>query len=308
MVTIFTIPKPFRGHTGDIQRNAIRSWLALTPKPEIILCGDDPGVAETARELGVRHLPEIARTSLGTPLLSSAFAVVQNVAQFSVVCYVNGDIVFASEISRALNQVRFDRYLMVGHRWNLDVTGELDFASGWRERLRERVQVEGVLHTPTGIDYFIFPAGCLGDLPEFAVGRPGWDQWMIYRARTLRLPVIDATDLIAAVHQNHDYHHIPQGRTPGTFDGPEGDRNLELVGDDGLRFTLHDATYRLCKRGITPADMEPYLTPRLYRVSMLDAAPGVVARLRRRAIYFMSARRDGAFGTPFRRLITHLAP
>jgi hypothetical protein len=308
MLTIFTIPKPFKGHIRDIQRNAIRSWLGMEPRPEIILCGDDPGVADTARELGVRHLPTVVRNSYGTPLLNSTFEAVQQTAQFPIVCYVNGDIVFASDLSRALNQVRFDRYLMVGHRHNLDVTGELDFASGWRERLRERVRIDGVLHTPTGIDFFIFPVGCMGELPEFAVGRPGWDQWMIYQARKLRMPVIDATDEILAVHQNHDYHHIPQGRTPGTFDGPEGDRNLALVGDDGLRFTLHDATYRLGDGGTRPADMEPYLTPRLYRVSMFDKATGTVARLRRRAIYFMSARRDGAFGTPFRRLITHLAP
>ena len=28
MLTIFTIPKPFIGHIGVIQRNAIMSWLA----------------------------------------------------------------------------------------------------------------------------------------------------------------------------------------------------------------------------------------------------------------------------------------
>ena len=32
MLTIFTIPKPFVGHIGVIQRNAIISWLNLSPK------------------------------------------------------------------------------------------------------------------------------------------------------------------------------------------------------------------------------------------------------------------------------------
>jgi hypothetical protein len=50
MLTIFTIPKPFRGHIEVIQRNAIESWLRLRPQCEIILCGDDPGVAEAASE------------------------------------------------------------------------------------------------------------------------------------------------------------------------------------------------------------------------------------------------------------------
>ena len=35
-ITIFTIPKAFEGHNGIIQRNAIKSWLKLDPRPHII--------------------------------------------------------------------------------------------------------------------------------------------------------------------------------------------------------------------------------------------------------------------------------
>ncbi len=307
MLTIFSIPKPFVGHIGEIQRNAVRSWLALESRPEIVLCGDELGVAETARDLGTRHLGGLDRSSLGTPLLSSAFAAVQKTAQNGVICYVNADIVFCSDPWPILQRIPFDRYLFVGRRWNLDVKGTLDFAAGWREQLRERVQREGVLHTPTGLDYFIFPANCLGPLPKFAVGRPGWDPWMVYRARTLGIPVIDATDVMIAVHQNHDYHHIPQPRNPGTFDGPEGDRNMELAGD-GLHFTVHDATHRMTEVGIRSAHAEPYLISRLYRVRTLERSPDVVARIRSKAIYWMAKRRNGVFGGLFRRLITTVAP
>jgi len=27
------------------------------------------------------------------------------------------------------------------------------------------------------IDYFVYPKGIMGDIPPFAVGRPGWDIW-----------------------------------------------------------------------------------------------------------------------------------
>jgi hypothetical protein len=30
-LTIFAVPKPFEGHIGMIQRNAIRSWKGLRP-------------------------------------------------------------------------------------------------------------------------------------------------------------------------------------------------------------------------------------------------------------------------------------
>jgi hypothetical protein len=49
MLTIFAIPKPFRGHIGVIQRNAICSWLELRQACEIILLGDDEGTAEGKR-------------------------------------------------------------------------------------------------------------------------------------------------------------------------------------------------------------------------------------------------------------------
>ena len=53
MLTLFTIPKAFVGHIGDIQRNAIKSWTLLRPKCEVILLADDSGTSEVAEELGV---------------------------------------------------------------------------------------------------------------------------------------------------------------------------------------------------------------------------------------------------------------
>src|SRR5207244_634094 len=53
MVTIFTIPKPFRGHVGEIQRNAIGSWRALRPDVQVVLVGNEEGVEKAARNAGV---------------------------------------------------------------------------------------------------------------------------------------------------------------------------------------------------------------------------------------------------------------
>jgi len=50
MITFFTTPKPFRGHIGVIQRNAIESWKRIHPSAEVILFGDEEGAAEAARE------------------------------------------------------------------------------------------------------------------------------------------------------------------------------------------------------------------------------------------------------------------
>lgn len=52
-LTIFAVPKPFRGQIGIIQRNAIQSWTKLKLRPEIILLGNDEGTQEIAREFGL---------------------------------------------------------------------------------------------------------------------------------------------------------------------------------------------------------------------------------------------------------------
>lgn len=52
MLTIFSIPKAFNGHIGDIQRNAINSWTRLQPECEILLLGDDEGTGKAADENG----------------------------------------------------------------------------------------------------------------------------------------------------------------------------------------------------------------------------------------------------------------
>src|ERR1041384_2312036 len=102
MLTLYTIPKPFRDHIGVIQRNAIHSWTRLRPRCEIILFGDDAGVAAAAAELGVRHVPAIARNEYGTPLVSDVFAQAQRLATHELLCYINADIILTGDFLPAV--------------------------------------------------------------------------------------------------------------------------------------------------------------------------------------------------------------
>lgn len=281
MLTLFTIPKPFVGQIATIQHNAIRSWLELRPSCEIILCGNDSGVADAAREYGLRQISNVVLTNYGTPLLSSAFAQVQQTASHALICYVNSDIIILTNLSQVIARVPFRQFLMLGRRWDLDVTAPLDFAYlEWRENLWERVRSQGSLHPPSGSDYFVFPRGSIGVLPDFAVGRPGWDNWFIYRARSLGLPVVDATDAITIVHQNHNYAHIPGGRVEASWDGPESDDNLRLMGGDEHRYTIDDVTHRFRNQQVVRV-MPPgvYFRQQMRRFFELHPRLNVIARI-----------------------------
>ena len=253
MLTIFTIPKEFTGLSKIIQRNTIKSWLKLEPECEIILFGDDSGVAETAQEFAIQHIPDVEKNEFGTPLLNSAFDSAQKVGKNNILMYANADVIFFQDLIEALQRIDMPSFLVCGRRWDLDVTEEIDFTNnGWAGRLRERVKNEGRPHGLSGMDYFIFPRNLI-TMPAFAVGRPGWDTWLIYNMRSRRIPVIDATEAITVVHQNHDYSHSKFGEKK-RVGGPEWKKNIEIAGGLTNMLTLRDADWVLSKNGLRRPD------------------------------------------------------
>jgi hypothetical protein len=274
MLTIFATPKPFHGHIGVTQWNAIRSWTLLRPQCEIILMGNDDGTTEIAAEFGLRHVTDIARNSFGTPLLSDMFKQAQRLSVRNLFCYVNSDIILMSDFMEAIGRVvdQKTRFLMVGHRWNFDLNKKLEFEPDWEDKLRIQVQERGTLAGVTSIDFFVFPRDLLGDIPPFAVGRPAWDNWMLYRARAIRAPLIDATPVVMVVHQNHDYSHHPQGKI-GLWSGDEALTNNKLAGGQLHTFSLIDATHALTPQKLQSMYDRDHLLRRFKTLPILYPSP-----------------------------------
>jgi hypothetical protein len=281
MLTIFTTPKPFRGHIDVIQRNALRSWTMLTPRPEIIVFGDELGATELAAESSIRHAPTLARNEYGTPLVSDLFARAEHFASHDVLAYVNADIVLMDDFMRAIAELvrRKRKFLMVGQRFDLDVADPMDFQGGWQMRLKSDVALRGNLHPASGIDYFAFRRGLWGNIPDFAIGRTSWDNWLVYAARAARASVVDATAAVMVVHQNHDYSHAGTD-ADGLWAGPEARRNLELA--EGHRFTLADATHELGPHGLRRAPSGTDSGQRLDRLLRLHTGIRALTTLPRR--------------------------
>jgi hypothetical protein len=251
MLTLFAVPKAFRGHINIIQRNAITSWTRLHPRPEIILLGRDAGTAEVAQELNLIHIPDIEINEEGTPLLDSMFAVAQQQGQGSVFAYVNADIILFNDFLEAIDRLPFEQFMMAGQRWNLEVTEPIDFSQpDWVAQVQQRARTDGKLEGPQAIDYFVFPRGFYQDIPPFALGRTAWDNWMLLDVLRRKQQLIDATPSVMVVHQNHDYNHHPQGKF-GVWAGPESESNLQLLGGwDYANFTLDLATWLLMPDGL----------------------------------------------------------
>jgi len=257
LLTIFTAPKPFiDSHIAAIQRNAIQSWLHLSAEVEVLLVGDETGMAQVAAEYGVRQLSAVERNDSGTPLVSSIFDLARQASSSPYLVYVNGDILLLPDIVQATRQIAAampgwkgsatdpcSPFLLIGQRWDLGVDQLLDFSTGWEERLQSMVRTQGQLHAPAGSDYFVFPRQAFSAMPDFAIGRAGWDNWMIFYALQQSWPVIDGTPSLMVIHQSHDYSHLPGGRPH--YDLAESQHNQQIGGGLKHMYMVLDADCQL---------------------------------------------------------------
>lgn len=283
-VTVFAMPKSFSGHVATIQKNAIRSWARLRPQPEIILFGDEPGVREMAQEVGARHVGEVDRNEFGTPLVNKLFQAAEAHASNPIMAYVNADMILLQDFIHAVQTVQEEllnmkcqassvkchdtaavtsnfkpqtsNFLLIGQRWDLPLVEEIDFDQpDWQGSLGKQKEEHAMLHAECGLDYFVFPKGLYREIPPFAIGRTAWDNWLVMAPHEYGAAVIDGTQFITAVHQDHDYGHMAGGRHEA-WNGVEAARNRALAGvtDNSGRTT--GATWALNQDG-TLARMQP---------------------------------------------------
>ncbi|PYX42940.1 MAG: hypothetical protein DMG81_00670 [Acidobacteria bacterium] len=295
-ITLFATPKKFEGHIGVIQRNAIQSWTLMTPTPEIILFGDEPGTSEIAAEFGLRHVPRVKCNRWGTPLISDLFEQAEKLGRGTIVSYVNSDIILFDDFAQALVRVSAwsDHFLMVGRRTDLDIKQALDFRNDWAAQLRGGALREGNLQIARSIDYFAFSRGLYASIPALAIGRFWWDNWLLWKARSLGASVVDATGAVLVVHQNHDYSHTTYGPSKEEMMASEECiLNARLTCeqnpadyDEGFfwryAYTIDDATHRLTANGIQPSPRRLWKQFKRYSSRPLGMAKLVKRSLGRR--------------------------
>lgn len=255
MLSIFAVPKAFEGKFNSIQLNAIQSWLNLRNKRnvEIILLGNEEGINKVCKKYSLIHIPNILKNSHGTPLLDDCFKKAVKKAKFNIVTYVNSDIILLSDFLDAINQVKFLKFLLTGRRYNLALKKEIKFEKNWEEELKKRIRKEAQLYKYGALDYFIFPRNLDLAIPPFAVGRTAWDNWLVYKARSMQIPVIDGSLAITAIHQEHDYSHAKGFKN--IWFGKEKEYNWKLIGDRRKFFNVKDANWIVTKNGIKKAPL-----------------------------------------------------
>lgn len=249
MLTIFTIPKPFLGPIKIIQTNAIKSWMKLGSQVKIILIGSDYGVSSFAKKYNLEHIPQVETNKFGTPLVPSVFKAGEKNIEDNMLAYINCDIIIFNDFFDTAIKIQklFNRFLIIGQRINLDVWDYVDFDSGKKVRqLIKEAKLNGQLHGPTGIDYFIYSRGLWEEIPKFALGRFVWDHWLVWKARKNKAAIVDASSVILAIHQNHNYTHVG-GLQSGQFK-IEFQLNEKIAGFD--KRVIKDANFKITSNGV----------------------------------------------------------
>ena len=244
-ITIFAIPKPFVGHIGVIQYNAIFSWTLLKPRPDIFLFGNERGTKDICEKLKLNHVPKIQRNQYNTPLLNSVFAEIHHRVNNNIIAYLNADIILKNDFCLGVQSVsqEFDDYLLIGRRWNIEIFQKLAFESNWEFNLEKLIKHKGCLADCDCKDYFVFPKHLFAKIPPFAVGRGYWDTWMVRNALENGYPVVDGSLVINAIHQDHPYAHIRGGRN-AAYMGKEAQIN-KAIGNVTQPGNIACATWQL---------------------------------------------------------------
>jgi len=263
-MTIFSSPRPFKGKFDLIQRNAIQSWLTALPDCEIILVGDEEGTEKVAGDFGLRHISEAKKNKEGVILRNSVFEEAQKVAQYDLLCYINADILLTGNFLKEIKTINLPSFLLSVRRWDMDVKEEINFTDhGWQKSLLEKMKQEGILHGFSAGDFFIFSKNVRLNMPPFSIKHGGWDNCFIYRFKKLGIPIIDATEVITVIHQNHEKTSL--GITRSIWREKEGKEEIRLAGGFYSMCTLREADLVLTAEGLKKP---PFLRQILSRLAL----------------------------------------
>jgi hypothetical protein len=162
----------------------------------------------------------IRRNKFDTPILRSMFleAMIQY-PEAKTYTYFNGDLVFdhnwldtvETSLIETSNSIKVfgKEFLLVGQRYNIPWASHHTQLNPEDSKQFDMFLKMATLYRVDAIDYFTFTANAWdwNLIPDFVIGRPAYDNWIIHHAWiTLnpRLTVIDGTNTVPVLHQSLD--------------------------------------------------------------------------------------------------------
>ena len=211
LVTMFTTLKDV-GVRTELHKRTLSNWAALSPGIQPVLFVPQPDVqtsrwVDLAGESGwdVRATSDLNK---GIPILTAMFKQILNESITPFVGFANGDILFDHSIIETLQElsaikdVEQESIMIVGKRQNVNIT-QYDLGSGENMTKLHQADLRAKEYVGYAQDYFIISRKGLPweKIPDFVIGRNGYDNWLVIEAQVWNTTLIDATQTIMALHQ-----------------------------------------------------------------------------------------------------------
>ena len=205
LLTLFTTwtEQADRYHVHNL---TIKNWLSLRPHVIPVVFTNATRIADECRRRGLDVFPVRVAAANGIPVLKFMFEDVMSTYNTTFYGYSNSDILYSNSLVETLTWISNASVdlkkpvMIVGKRTNVIYVKENDTTS-WT-KLHAVATRRGKLFVGRAEDYFItsrpYP---WKDIAEVVIGRPAYDNWLVYNARTYNHTVIDATKTLLAVHQ-----------------------------------------------------------------------------------------------------------
>ena len=224
----------------SLNNRTLQNWRSLHGI-NVIVFSNCSKVKLISEQAGWTVLPVI-REAAACPVLPDMFLTAQQKFRSTYYGYANGDLLFSDGLLKTLEKIfcEFDndkQILIVGRRTNVNSSLLNDINSQLGEAVEKYAIRYGERFQPDALDYFItntlFPWQTF--LP-LAVGRRGYDNWVLAYARLNNFTVIDASDSVTCLHQTLDW----RGNYEGLHKGKYNDYNVEIIEsqDVSMRYEL----------------------------------------------------------------------
>ena len=206
ILTMFTTFKNSQPKT-HIYKNTIRNWERLKPwvQPVLYYLPGEDSLIDFAKAHGwdVLEVPKLSKAKV--PILRHMFLKAREKYTTPFYCYTNGDILFDDGLVKTLKVLKpvtskMKQVLIVGRRTNYKVSPGQVIDSFDDIRASSK---KGQLFGTNAQDYFISTSRGYPweTIPDFVVGRVGYDNWLVVTAIVKKMVVIDTTKTIIALHQ-----------------------------------------------------------------------------------------------------------
>ena len=240
LLLLFTTFRPSLTKSS-IYENTLRNWAQLRPAVQPLMFYDKSLPAhwkELLKKLGWALLPVPKYNSHDLPILRYMFETATDSFPALHYGYSNGDILYDESLVLTLESLYrhpvVEDFLMVGRRINYNfATNELTHS--FTDVRKYTIKDSARIFIKDAQDYFITTkhAFVWDDLPNFVIGRVGYDNWLVSYAMTNGPLLIDATNTVLCLHQTG---------SDGDYSGGHADKvvrnyNLDLV-KPGFKYNL----------------------------------------------------------------------